>query len=118
MSNRLLLFALMAALLVGLAGQGIARAAVPSSVGSGAPAMTSDECMAMMAQAPIDEDKRDCSPADCLAAMLASGSVIALTPQFDATMPMPGATGVISVSPVRTLFGRSLPPDLRPPNSI
>ena len=119
MPRRLFFLALIAALLVSLAGQGVARAGVPSqhSEASG-PAMSSMECMEKMAQSPADEKQRGCSLADCIAAMMASCSAIVLMPQPVTTALMLHASALISVAPVRVLFGRSLPPDLRPPSFL
>jgi hypothetical protein len=119
MLQRLALLALIAALLVSLAGQGVARAGVPSSPSeASASVKNSVECMEKMAQSPMDEEKGGCSLADCIAAVMASCSAVVLMPQPMTAAPVPHASALISVAPVRVLFGRSMPPDLRPPSSL
>lgn len=119
MLQRLSFLALIAALLVSLAGQGVARAGVPSQRSeASAPAMSAMECMEKMAQSPADEQKGGCSLTDCIAAVMASCSAVVLMPQSTTTAPMPHASALISVTPVRVLFGRSMPPDLRPPSVL
>lgn len=119
MLQRLSFLALIAALLVSLAGQGVARAGAPSQNSeASAPVMSSMECMEKMAQSPADEKKGGCSLADCIAAMIASCSAVVLMPQPMTTAPMPHTSALISVAPVRVLFGRSMPPDLRPPSFL
>ncbi len=111
--------ALIAALLVSLAGQGVARAGAPSQrLEASAPTLSATACMEKMAQSPADEKQGGCSLADCLAVMMASCSAVVLMPQLVTTPPVPHPGGLIPVAPERVLIGRSLPPDLRPPSFL
>lgn len=118
MKRHLRLMLLLGALL-GLFGQGIAIAHVPSPAVTQTKPMSSDDCMQMMAQAEHQKPGTPCKgmTLDCIAAMGCAVPVVLAEPSaLPATLPVLVPAPPIAAS--RPLPARVIAPEPEPPTLI